>query len=234
MRNKTFSIGEHASRHGRSAVYGLAGLLLFAACYPGEITSVGQMDMVVTTHDAAVNFASYETFAIPDTVVQLGADSAGAVDLTHEFDDIIIAKVVQELEDLGYVREADPATNGADVIVLVTVVASTEYTAYASYPMWDYWGYYPGWGYPGWGYGPGWGYYYPPTYNVASYEQGTLFIDMLDPNNPVTGTERLPIVWTAGIRGVLGTSQSVTQTRLVSNITRAFNQSSYLALPTLH
>ena len=81
---------------------------------------------------------------------------------------------------------------------------------------------------PGWGYGPGWGYYYPPTLSVTSYEQGTLFVDILDVNNPDASTENLPIAWTAAVRGVLGTSGTVTQTRLVSSLDRAFDQSPYL------
>jgi hypothetical protein len=209
-------------------VYALVGLLLLAGCYPGEITSVGQLDVVVTTHDEEVDFASFQTFAIPDTVVQLGADEVGAVDISHDFDDAIVADVVQELEDLGYVREVDPAANGADFVVLVTVVASQEIDAYLSYNWWDYWGYYPGWGYPGWGYGPGWGYYYPPTLSVTSYEQGTLFVDIIDVNNPDASAEDLPIAWTAAMRGVMGTSSSVTQARLVTAIDRAFDQSPYL------
>jgi hypothetical protein len=228
MRKKASDKRSRLNRHGRLAAFALVGLLAITACYPGEITSVGQLDVVVTTHDETVNFASFQTFAIPDTVIQLGADSAGAVDLQHDFDDIIIADVVQELEDMGYVRELDPATNGADFVVLATAVASREIEVYQSYPWYGYWGWYPGWGYPGWGYGSGWGYYYPPTLSATSYEQGTLFIDILDVNNPDASAQDLPIAWTAAIRGVLGTSGSVTQARLVTAIDRAFDQSPYL------
>jgi hypothetical protein len=228
MKTKASAQGSRLNRLGRSAVCALAGLLLLAGCYPGEITSVGQLDLVVTTHDETVNFASFETFAIPDTVVQLGADEAGSVDISHDFDDVIVDDVIQELEALGYVHEDDPEDNGADFVVLVTAVASRDVQAYQSYPWWDYWGWYPGWGYPGWGYGPGWGYYYPPTLSVTSYEQGTLFVDILDVNDPDASAENLPIVWTAAIRGVLETSVTVTQTRLVTAIDRAFDQSPYL------
>ncbi len=71
------------------ALGGLA--LVLAACYPGDVTNVAQTDLVVTVHDSTTNFGAIRTFAIPDSVVQLFEDSAGSVDLTDEFDSLIIA-----------------------------------------------------------------------------------------------------------------------------------------------
>ncbi len=51
---------------------------------------------------------------------------------------------------------------------------------------------------------------------------------MVEANNPDATAEELPILWTAAIRGVLGTSAQTTQARLPTDIDRAFDQSAYL------
>ena len=69
--------------------------------------------------------------------------------------------------------------NPPDVVFLVTVTSSENWVAWTSGCWYCYWGWWPGWGYypPGWG--PGWGWGYPPSGGVASYETGTLFVDMV-------------------------------------------------------
>ncbi len=50
----------------------LAGALLaVSSCYPGEVTSVQQLDIVVTVHDETVDFTSYTTYALLDSVVHI-------------------------------------------------------------------------------------------------------------------------------------------------------------------
>ena len=49
-----------------------AGILLgLASCYPGEVTSVQQLDVVVTAHNDTVTFTSFTTFALLDSVVHI-------------------------------------------------------------------------------------------------------------------------------------------------------------------
>ncbi len=141
--------------------------------------------------------------------------------------------VAERMAQLGYVRVTIPDPPGAlppdstpDVVVLVTTIgANNQY--YVWYPAYGYWGYWPGWGY--WGGYPGYGWGYPGYWATGSYQTGTVFMDMIDPNKPVGDVEppELPVVWTGALNGVLGSSAGAA-TRLTDGINRAFDQSPYL------
>ncbi len=209
-----------------SSLMTLGLALVVASCYPGDVSSVSELDVVATVRDQSANFGTISTFALPDTIIHLDIGEGNQVELSRAFDDLILSEVVTQLEALGYMREADPLTNGADAVVLVSAFAVEQTNAYVSYPWWNYWGSYPGWGF--WpGYGPGWGWGYPPTVSTVSYEQGTLLISLIDVNNPDTQMETLPIIWVAAASGILS-SAGVSETRLVTNIRQAFIQSPYL------
>ena len=70
----------------------------------------------------------------------------------------LFEQIVNDMEALGYVREADPENNPPDLVLLASAVG-TESTEWFYSGWWGYWGWYPGWGYypPGWGPGWGWG-----------------------------------------------------------------------------
>ena len=208
----------------------LAGaLLLFASCYPGEVTSVAQIDIVVTTHDDTVNFQSFTTYDLYEMVVHIDFDTLSPSDslLDRSFDALILAEVRAGIEALGYVEETDPGTTPPDVVLLVGAIA-VENTAYFSYGWWPYYGGYPYWG--GCCYGPGWGWGYPSGgVGSVSYDVGTLVITMLDPDrptNPDTEIDTAPVLWLAAINGILtGSGQAV---RLTNLIDQAYDQSPYL------
>jgi hypothetical protein len=206
-----------------------------AACYPGSIDSVSELDVVVTVQDTSVNYAQFLLYAMPDTVVQINDTAEGSVDLSHEHDALIISTVAQRMAQLGYVRvtipdppQALPPDSTPDLVVLVTSVG-VENDYYVYYPGGGYWGWWPGWGYypP---YGPGYGWGYPGYWGSGSYEAGTLFMDMIDPNEPAQPVEppEIPVIWTGALNGVLGGSSASTATRLTDGINRAFDQSPYL------
>ena len=47
----------------------LAGaLLLLVSCYPGQVTGITELDVVLTTHDDTVTFTSFATYAVLDSV----------------------------------------------------------------------------------------------------------------------------------------------------------------------
>jgi len=100
---------------------------------------------------------------------------------------------------------------------------------YVWYPGWGYWGWWPGWGY--WpGYGPGWGWGYPGYVGRVTYETGTVFVDMIDPNDPAPAVEppEIPVVWTGALRGILSGGAATAATRIVDGLNQAFDQSPYL------
>ena len=168
---------------------------------------------------------------MPDSVVYLiDPEDDDAEEPDRTYDELILETVASNMEALGYTREMDPETNGADIFMLVSITTS-DWLAYSSYGWWDYWGWYGGWGYyPG--YGSGWGWYYPPCYycgtQVYSYSTGTIFMDMVDPDEPIEDDEEGLIVWTGALNGVLSSGGSGTENRITTGINQAFKQSSYL------
>ncbi len=206
----------------------LAGaLLLFVSCYPGSLTNVAELDIVVTAHDDTVTFTSFTTYALLDSVVHIDLEDNANDDLLDRSNDaLILARVKAGIEGLGYMEELDPANNTPDVLLLVGAFAVTK-DAYFSYGWWPYysWGYYPG--YPCCGPGYGWGY---PVGGVGSvsYNTGTLAIIMMDPNRTGTGMEA-PVLWVAGINGLLEGSAASQTSRINSLINQAFTQSPYLS-----
>ena len=196
--------------------------VIFAACYPGDLTSITQTDVVATRHDSTADF-SQPTYIVPDTVVQLFEDSAGSIPLTHEFDDLIISTIVTNMTNRGYTRVTDTTAAEAPDYVLLVSSLGVESTFYWYSPGWC-----SGWGWWGW-WGGCWGGWWPPQTGSGSYETGTVFIDMI-PGTP-DGTVEPPqytIQWTAAFRGLLGTQQSVTASRITSLINQAYTQSTYV------
>ena len=211
-----------AHRTGARVASAAAAWLGLSGCYPGE-TPVS--DIVATLHDTKKDFRTYQTFTLPDSVVDAGDPSdPGYIEVTHEYDDEILAGIRQNLTALGWVEIPEDQlspTNVADVAVLVTMII-TETTQIWYYP--PYWGWWPGWGYypP---YYPGW--IYPCCYSVSQYTTGTISIDMAALVDADPATETVPIPWAARLNGLANRS-SATQARIETAIDQAFAQSPYL------
>lgn len=215
-----------------AAVLAWFSVALFA-CYPGEITSIAQTDLVVTVHNDSVNFTSFRTYAMPDTIVHL-VDSLATdtVELGRQFDSEILQLVASNMADLGYQRMDSTqidADNLPDVFVTVSAIGSDNWTYYVTYPWWGYWGYWGFWP-PLWG--PGYGPGYPCCGSVGSvnYQTGTLLVDMYDVQAAANLPEEptLPIAWVGALNGVLGGSESLTAQRLQDGINQMYAQSPFL------
>ena len=145
---------------------GLGVALALASCYPGDVTDVSQLDVVITAHDKAVNFGDYQTYALPDTVIEIVATSNPAWPISHDYDDEVVAQVRSNFEALGYAYEADSTTPPTSSSWWPPPPATPPTSTTTGGPT---------------GAGttpatPGWGWYYPPSIDVVSYDQGTLFI----------------------------------------------------------
>ena len=115
-------------------------LLLFASCYPGEVTSIAELDIVVTTHDDTVTFTSFATYALLDSVVHIDYEDNMADDLLDRSNDQAIRDEVRAgIEAMGYVEEPNPNTTQPDVILLIGAIA-TENDAYFAWGWWPWWG----------------------------------------------------------------------------------------------
>ncbi|MGI9627921.1 MAG: DUF4136 domain-containing protein [Longimicrobiales bacterium] len=207
-----------------------AGLVAAAAvtgCYPGALSEADVSDIVLTAFDPAFDFSSAQTWAMPDTVVAIDLEGTNNA-YAHTFDAEILAQVASNMAALGYTRELDPLTNGADLVVLVQANVSNNFSAYTWYPYDPYWGFYPGWGY--WGGYPGYGGYYPwtgsypPTTTIDNVRTGSIVIDMIDPNVEGSAEEgpSLSVRWGAILNGF---ADGVTASRITDAIDQAFDQS---------
>ena len=223
---------------GTLALVVAGGLGALVACYPGTVTNIEQLDVVVTLHNDTVTFTGRSTLAVIDSVIHLTDpdNPADTLTVSRDFDDLVISTVISNYESFGYDvvlvspdQTEFPPEDRPDWVVFLSATATENWFAYLTYPWWGYWGWWGGWGW--WpGYGPGWGWWYPccGSIGTGSYTTGTLFIDQIDPNNPDLDEERLPSDWVAGLNGVLGGTSANTANRLTNGINQAFDQSQYL------
>lgn len=197
----------------------LAVPIVFYSCYPGEIDSVQETDLVVTLFDKDADFSAYKTYAMPDTIIHicdvLSEDQSSCpAELRRTYDNLILTQIKNNLQSMGFTPEADP--DSADVLVVVSANATDMY-GYSYYGWyWDYW-----YGYPGYG------WYYPPTTVYYEFTTGTLMINMFDPDKGDPTQQRISAVWVAAINGLIGEGGNP-QTRLTTTINQAFEQSAYL------
>ncbi len=194
-----------------------------ASCYPGDINTVGEADLVLTFYDSTADFTSIGTYAMPDSIVRI-ADDGGSSAANPGVDAQVLAQIEAEFTALGYTRVA---VNGAepDVVVVVTA-ARVDIEYWYGGGWWDYWGWWPGWPCC---YGPGWGPGYPwgPVYG-GTQSIGTLVITMLDPNMTPAEEMEVPAIWAGAMNGLLQGSDASILARLEGLIEQAFIQSPYL------
>ncbi len=186
---------------------------MMAGCYPEGAEYVDELDLVLTTHEETYNFGTPSTFALPDKIPKVTGNYIEGDPIEYLEDDqanLILDKIISNMEDRGYVYEADAEV--ADLVILPATVSSTTLVVYC-----DYWNYYwDWWYYPGYG-----GCYYPSGY---TYTTGSVIITMMD-NDPET---QVVNVWSAVVNGLLEGSDASIEARVEKGIDQAFTQSSYI------
>lgn len=190
----------------------------FAACNKQAVDNLNNEEsrIYITDYDSTVNFTSYKTYSINDSVAII--DNNQSVKQLTTSDQAYIDAVKKYMSQKGYTL-VDKNTN-PDVGVNVSRVVNTS-TGIISYP--DYYGYYDDYYDPYyWGYG-GYNYYSPYSYGVYSIKEGAVSIDMLDLRN-ATATNKIEVVWTGLIRGEGLSDASTTD----SQVKALFDQSPYL------
>ena len=217
------------------ALLGVTGLFIsafFTSCYPGDDVSYSDLDLVITAHDQDMDFNQLNSYYLFDSVVHIidTLDEESNVEISRQFDGMILNLVKQNMNDYGYDLVEDPQNNPPDVALTVSSMATKNTYVYYYYPYY-YWGW--GWGYYKSTAYYGWGWYYPPYWGggyVTSYTIGTLIMNMHDVRDATPETDSIPTIWTGDINGLLGSSASTTESRLNYNINKAFEQSPYLKL----
>lgn len=206
-----------------------AAALSLSGCYPGGPEDLEDFDIVLTNYSPEFDFKSDTvlTFSLPDKVVKIGSDGILDPDGNNDPEYVkdiyaqqILSNIRAGMESYGWTWEED--SSKADIIILPSVMQTEYLYYYYDYWYWDW--YYPG--YPGYG----WGYpgYYPPTY-VSSYTTGTLLMQMTWPEGAALNVEeKIPVVWTGVINGLVEGSTNDITSRIQGTIEQAFNQSPYL------
>lgn len=187
----------------------LALVLSLVSCQPYRLEST-DYETVVTVYNKDTNFGSYDTFALADSLVEIGDD----VDVPHTYDRQILERIRANMLECGYQEVEDPDT--ADMVMLTGV---TTYTVEVSgcYAWGGYWGwYYPG--YPG--------YCYPYSGYAYEYKVGTVILFMVDGKNSSPGAGNAPLMWNATLGGLI--EGFTTSQELLDNVDKAFTQSPYL------
>ena len=204
-------------RVGRIAAAVTAGAIVtVVACYPGQPTDIGELDMVATFYDTAFNYQVNNSYFLLDSVYHLRdtANPADTVSISRQFDQQMLALVRSNMQNLGYAPQDTSGGAQPDVYMAISVTASRNYSAYTFYPWW---------GSPGYPYwpcclgGPAWGW---PTTVVTSYRVGSVFIDMIDVDQSIAQDTVVVVIWDGAINGPFeGSAQTTTQ-----RIDRLFNQ----------
>lgn len=212
-----------SSMIGTVALIVAASLVLCSCGLDSGFNSIADFDVIVTLYDDEADFGAIQTYAMPDTVAYLGDDKGGSGRSREDgiYDQLILDELAANLEAIGYVREEDPENNGADVVVLAGVT-STEWEVWVSNPWYD-------WGY--WGYYSDYYYYYPPCPGCGSsytFTTGSLLVIMEDRNAANEEDQTIPVIWAAGMNGLVEGSVAGIGNRIAEGIEQAFAQSPYL------
>lgn len=191
-----------------------------AACYPERPNQPNDYASITTIYDTLMAFDSVQTFYVPDSVVHLG----GPDNIIHVYDSLIVARIAANMTARGYTQVADPTLAELTLNPAVALVDHYDYTTGDWCTIW-------GWAYP-W-ICSGWIPDYPFDVIGYSYSTGTLFIPMADLSDGVPpGVSRPPVVWIAGINGVVsGMSSTALAESITDGIHQAFLQSPYLFRP---
>jgi len=190
---------------------------VLAACYPDRASQPNVYSSVTTLYETLFAFDSAVTFYMPDSVVHLG----GTDNISHVYDSLIIARTAANMVARGYTQVVDPTVADLTLNPVVTLKDNYVITGADWCNIW-------GWAYP-WictGWIPG----YPEDVVGYTYSTGTLLIAMADLTGGVPpGVDRPPVVWLAGINGVVkGGSSTALASDIVNGIDQAFLQSPYI------
>jgi hypothetical protein len=209
---------------GRSSLCIAALALSVTACYPdrsGDYYS--DFASVTTLYDTTATFSNIQTYAMPDTVLYVPRVEGNEVPAVTQ--SAILSTLRTELNALGWQEIVNPSqTSPADVYL--TAYVTTQINVYWTFIWYDYWYW---WGYwPGYWTAPSTTWYYPGGWYPYAYETGSLLVGMADARDPQQpGGQRVPLVWTMGVNGVLADA-STNIPIATAGIEQAFEQSPYL------
>jgi hypothetical protein len=184
------------------------GLMFTISCtkYPPQSDRLLEDLAVITQYNTKAVFTDYTTYYIYDTITKItdiGASTISASDAAPA-----IQAIVKNMNARGYEQHTNVTDNVDMRIRVIYYENSTVYT----YSYYWYGGYYP--------YYP----YYPVYY--SSYTTGLADIELADMTAANIVNNQVPILWSAGIRGLL--TGSHTTSEITGRIDQAFIQTPQL------
>jgi hypothetical protein len=200
-------------------VLAFAGLATVSSCTKDPMNNLSEEEsrIYITNRDSSVNFGSYRTYSIADSVSVINNNSFAGQQATPA-DLQALAAVRSALESRGYVRV--DRSQSPDLGVNVSRMYNTTTNVVDLY---DYWGGYGGYYDPYyWGYG-GYGYGYPSSYGLVESTEAMLSVDLLDLKN-ASAYRTIRVIWNGLIRG----SGTFGSSAITSGIQALFEQSPYL------
>ncbi len=193
----------------------LFGAALLYGCYPNEITSTEELDIVLTDHvPSEFTPNSHLTYYIPDSVGLFANETPDGWDANETR---ILNDIRRNMTNYGYTyvdRTASP-----DVVFIPEVMLVDTYVVGGG--GYCYW-----WWYDPWCYGGG---YYPPYYGY-SYSTGTILMNIISTENIDGEDPTDDIIWTAVINGLLRDNPVNASSLITKYIDQAFSQSDYLEI----
>jgi hypothetical protein len=205
----------------RHVCSGLIAAFVASGCQSDDVIVNNQvLGVVVTLVDSGPALRSARTFALPDTVM-LVPRSGTPISLTAAQQ--IAAAVRAHFIALGWTDIAQTTRQSRpDVVVLIA--ASTQIRSTLIYSDWFVaWGFLPYWSL---GVDPSWVWASSASEFPFTYQAGTLIITMLDVRAQDSAAKRIPVLWSAGLDGVVSDPSSATLA--LTGIAQAFAQSPYL------
>ncbi|HTE23588.1 DUF4136 domain-containing protein [Flavitalea sp.] len=171
----------------------------------------------ITNRDSTVNFSSFNTFSISDSVTVISNNQLEGKETTNT-DLLFVNAVRKQMTDRGFREVA--RTENPDLGINVSRIYNSS-TGVISYP--DYWGgYYDYYDPFYWGY-PGYGYSFPGSYGVYEITEGALSVDILDIRD-ANESKTISGIWNGLVRGTgVFENQSA-----ATNIKALFDQSPYI------
>jgi hypothetical protein len=156
---------------------------------------------VSSDFDKTVNFADYKTYKFTEEALAMPVDDINR--------NRIISAVENELGQKGFTK-----SENSDVLIDLKLTAQTKQTATANTSGGYGYGYRYGWG----------GGFSTTTINYDSYQEGTLFVDMID-------AKKLQLVWQG--RGVGTMNPDASQKKREDNINYAVKSIFYKYPPKM-
>lgn len=196
-----------------------AGLLALTSCKKDPVKNLqgDEGQIYITKHADSVNFGSFHTFSIADSVAIINNNRYQGKVLT-DVDSAYISAVKNQLVQRGYTLVSREQSPDLGITISRIYNTSTGVFDYGSY--WDpYYGSY--WDPYYWGYG-GYGYYFPSYLGTYSITEGAMSIDVFDLKD-AKQTDKISGIWNGLLRG----SGVFSVSAATKGVQALFDQSSY-------